>query len=189
MHEAIELHIEGLKEDGFPVPLSRSSAILCGGQVDEGTPLPTAAQIRGRAPRVKQSLNIIISALFRRNCDPHRRSLAADPGGGEGIHPLEITLAHIFVIALRSCRFPAIRRHCSAFSGSLISGSAVAVKTGKYPQCWLSFIAGKGGYQPRPRQHASPVTGAGLPRSHARRVGMLSCIETHLPDPCCTGVT
>ncbi|MHC1626313.1 MAG: type II toxin-antitoxin system HicB family antitoxin [Methanoculleaceae archaeon] len=27
MHEAIELHIEGLKEDGIPVPLSRSSAI------------------------------------------------------------------------------------------------------------------------------------------------------------------
>jgi len=27
MHEAIELHIEGLKEDGLPVPLSRSSAI------------------------------------------------------------------------------------------------------------------------------------------------------------------
>jgi len=27
MHEAIELHIEGLREDGFPVPRSRSSAI------------------------------------------------------------------------------------------------------------------------------------------------------------------
>ncbi|MDE4907271.1 type II toxin-antitoxin system HicB family antitoxin [Methanogenium marinum] len=27
MHEAIELHIEGLREDGCPVPLSRSSAI------------------------------------------------------------------------------------------------------------------------------------------------------------------
>nr|WP_165077991.1 type II toxin-antitoxin system HicB family antitoxin [Methanogenium sp. MK-MG] len=27
MHEAIELHIEGLRGDGFPVPLSRSSAI------------------------------------------------------------------------------------------------------------------------------------------------------------------
>ncbi|WP_367617928.1 hypothetical protein [Methanoculleus methanifontis] len=27
MHEAIELHIEGLQEDGFPVPRSRSSAI------------------------------------------------------------------------------------------------------------------------------------------------------------------
>jgi predicted RNase H-like HicB family nuclease len=27
MHEAIELHIEGLQEDGFPVPRSRPSAI------------------------------------------------------------------------------------------------------------------------------------------------------------------
>ena len=27
MHEAIEFHIEGLKEDGFPIPRSRSSAI------------------------------------------------------------------------------------------------------------------------------------------------------------------
>lgn len=27
MHEAIELHVEGLREDGFPVPPSRSSAI------------------------------------------------------------------------------------------------------------------------------------------------------------------
>ncbi|WP_347403376.1 type II toxin-antitoxin system HicB family antitoxin [Methanogenium sp. S4BF] len=27
MHEATQLHIEGLREDGFPVPMSRSSAI------------------------------------------------------------------------------------------------------------------------------------------------------------------
>ena len=27
MHEAIELHIEGLREDGLPIPPSRSSAI------------------------------------------------------------------------------------------------------------------------------------------------------------------
>ena len=27
IHEAIELHIEGLREDGFPIPQSRSSAI------------------------------------------------------------------------------------------------------------------------------------------------------------------
>lgn len=27
MHEAIEIHIEGLKEDGVPVPTSRSSSI------------------------------------------------------------------------------------------------------------------------------------------------------------------
>jgi predicted RNase H-like HicB family nuclease len=27
MHEAIEFHIEGLREDGLPIPPSRSSAI------------------------------------------------------------------------------------------------------------------------------------------------------------------
>ena len=27
MHEAIELHIEGLREDGDPIPRSRSSAV------------------------------------------------------------------------------------------------------------------------------------------------------------------
>lgn len=27
IHEAIELHIEGLRKDGFPIPQSRSSAI------------------------------------------------------------------------------------------------------------------------------------------------------------------
>ena len=27
MYEAIELHIAGLREDGFPIPMSRSSAI------------------------------------------------------------------------------------------------------------------------------------------------------------------
>ncbi|WP_437344450.1 type II toxin-antitoxin system HicB family antitoxin [Methanoculleus frigidifontis] len=87
MHEAIELHIEGLKEDGFPVPLSRSSAVLCGGQVGEGTPLPTAAGTCNQPLRVKQSLNSRISSPFRRNSDPYRSPQTADPGASHTQHP------------------------------------------------------------------------------------------------------